>query len=79
MGLRVPQEERKRRFLLWLEQGRNRVYATDHARQGLKVVTKTIKKAAELFDVCRHMHARQGVAFVIMRTDTILRDDVAQE
>ena len=26
-----------------------------------------------------HRHARQGGDFVIVRTDTILRDDVAQE
>ena len=79
MGLRVPQGERKRRFLLWLEQGRNRAYAPGHIRQGLEVVTKTIKQDAEVFDVRRHRHARQGGNFVILRTDTILRGDVAQE
>ena len=33
----------------------------------------------ELFDVRMHRHARQGGDFVIVRTETILRDDVAQE
>ena len=33
----------------------------------------------ELFDVRRHWHARQGGDFIIVRKDTILRDDVAQE
>ena len=64
---------------LWLEQGRNRTYALGHIRQGLEVVTKTTKYAAELFDVRRHRHARQGGDFVIVRTDTISSDDVAQE
>ena len=79
MGLRVPQGKRKRSFLLWLEQGRNRVYAPGHVSQGLEVVTETTKKDAELFDVRRHRHARQGGDFVIVRLDTILRYDVAQE
>ena len=43
MGLRVPQGERRRHFLLWLEQVRNRAYAPGHVRLGLEGVTKTIK------------------------------------
>ena len=43
MGLRVPQGERKRRFILWSEQGLSRAYAPGHVREGLEVVTKTIK------------------------------------
>ena len=54
-------------------------YAPGDVRQGLVVVTKTIKQAAELFDVRRHRHARKGSDFVIVRTDIILRDDTAQE
>ena len=55
------------------------MYAPGHVRQGLEVLTKTIKWAAELFDVRRHRHSRQDGDFVIVRTDTILRDDVAQK
>ena len=55
------------------------MYAPGYVRQGLEVVTKTIKWAAELFDVRRHRHARQDGDFVIVRTDTILREDVAQK
>ena len=58
MGLGVLRGERKRRFLVWLEQGRNRAYAPGHVRQGLEVVTRTIKKAAEMFDVHRQRHAK---------------------
>ena len=36
-------------------------------------------EATELFDVRRHRHARQGGDIAIVRTDTIVRDDVAQE
>ena len=32
-----------------------------------------------MFGVRGHWHARQGGDFVIVRTDVILRDDVAQE
>ena len=43
MGLQVPQGERNRRFLLGLEEGRNRAYAPGHVRKGLEIVTKVIK------------------------------------
>ena len=44
-----------------------------------KIVIRRMHRAAELFDVRRHRHARQGGDFGIVRTATILRNDVAQE
>ena len=61
------------------EKGRSWADEASHVGQELAIVTKTAKKAAELFNVRWHKHACQSSDSIVVGAFAIFRDDVAQE
>ena len=50
-----------------------------HVGQELAIVTKTAKKAEELFNARGHRHACQSNDSIVVEADAICRDDVTQK